>query len=71
MESNEILGIGTVYGGDHIGDGVYLGVTAYHYVIFTYDGMIATNVVCLEHEVWEALKRQIPRQEAIAKELRA
>jgi hypothetical protein len=68
----EIRGVsnGKVLNPDHLGDGAYIGTMEYGYVIFTYNGIFAENVVYLEPLVMDALERQVARLKAINLERR-
>jgi hypothetical protein len=56
----EVSGIlGPVANATHLGDGAYLAIAQYGYVLFAYDGIFATNVVYLEPEVVDSLLKTI------------
>jgi hypothetical protein len=43
----------------YLGDGAYADYDGYHVVLTTEDGISVQNRVCLEPQVWHALKRYV------------
>lgn len=48
---------------EYLGDGVYVQFDGYNFVLTAENGIMATDTICLEPDVWKKLSAHVARHE--------